>query len=209
MFPGHAVAAGTLAILLAVPASASADRSGDGPVAAPNASRDRHVAFTLKGSGWGQVVGATGATPSLGAYARDLALPGRCTVTVRVRATAAHHRPTVRGDTVQVRPPIRLKNNRLVYTRRGRHGPITWWLGHRDGSDVAVAGFQRAPRSIARAGTPWLLYEVSIGHQPQSGDRASCSKAAHTAMPAVALAVARTMHLADGAPKAKEPFTTA
>ncbi len=194
-----ACVAGALSICLLAPASAAADRAGTAPVDSPHLSRALHVAFSLPGTGWTQVRGAAAGTPALGSYALSVS----CDVRVQVRATARHGQPVVRGRRVQVRPADRLGGNVLVSSRSGRHGRLRWWLGSRRGTDVAVAGVQPAPLSIARSGAPWILYEVSIKHV------GSCVRAVATKESAIALAIARTMRLAAGPTEVSGPFSTA
>jgi hypothetical protein len=190
---------------LALAAPASADRQGVGRVGAPHLVTTHHVAFTLPGDSWAQVVGGLSGTPALGWYAfapgpqAPSAAGGH--LTVRVSAEVRRSRPLRRGTEVIIKPGTSAERMRV--DRQGANGPVRWWSGTTGRDQPLALGYQRAPRSLDATGSRWLVYAVST----------DLSYPAVTSGDAVAVAAVRraaaTMRLAPGPARPTGPFAGA
>lgn len=200
-------------LLLATPALA--DRAGDAPIKAPRNLKTDHVAFTLPGGPWKQIVGALAGTPAFGRYALDakLASGSVCNLTADAIGRSSARRPVVKGRTVRLRP--RSPNSDLLrFTSQGRRGAVRWWAGTTKsalsgGSVAAAGGVQRLPKRLATKRHPYLVYSVTIEHSAPPADERECAAVARKTGARVARKVARTMHIADGPLVAKPPVTSA
>jgi hypothetical protein len=195
-------------LLVATPALA--DRSGDAPIKAPGILKTDHVAFTLPGAPWQQIVGGLAGTPAFGRYALDtkLANGSACNLRADVIGKATKHPPLVIGRTVQLRPFSRTSEV-LRVTHEGRHGAVRWWAGRMKGFDAAAGGVQRLPARLRTKRRRYLTYVVTIAHTVAPADERECAALARATGSRVARKIARTMHIADGPPLAKPPFTSA
>jgi hypothetical protein len=154
------VAGTSVVLMLALGATAHADRSATGPVHNPHLVQTHHLTFVLPANNWAHAFGALSGAPDHGGY---LFAPGssaprgatgnlRIDVNGRVRVA----RPVARGNRVVIKPggPV------LRVLQHGTHGPVTWWSGTVGARPEAV-GYQRAPKSLDPSGKRWLVYDAS------------------------------------------------
>jgi len=183
---------------LLIAAPALANRAGDAPIKAPRTLQTNHIAFTLPGGPWLQLVGQLARTPSLGNYlAGGNGVAAACSTWAEVSGKQVQRRPVVKGRTVRV------SNARVLrVTSAARHGAVQWWTGTMKESAASALGVQRLPARLATSGKPYLLYTVTIRSSPSRKDAARCAPIAAT----VATTIARTMHIASGPPVARAPF---
>lgn len=192
------VALTTALALLIVAPPALADRAGDAPIRAPHMLQTDHVAFTLHGGPWQQLVGDLANTPSFGSYlVGSTGVAAACSTEADVVATAVKHGPVVSARTVRVGT-----SQVLQATSSGRHGAVRWWAGSTKATAASALGVQRLPARLATTGKPYLLYSVTIRNAPPAKDAAQCGLFART----VAKTIARTMHVRSGPPVAQPPF---
>lgn len=200
-----AATAALATLLLATPALA--DRAADAPLRAPNMLLTDHVAFTLRGPGWKQLVGTMEGTPAFGLYVVDRELAGghrACQLQASVAGYVAARPPAVSGSIVRIRPTSQI--GLVVYAMsRGRRGPVQWWAGTSKRTAAAAGGFQRLPRRLATKSHPYLVYTVTIWADVYPADNGQCAAFARTEGARIATRIARTMHIATGPPVSREP----
>lgn len=180
------------ALLVTTPALA--DRAGDAPIRAPLMLKTDHIAFTLPGGPWLQLVGDLGGTPSFGSYlVGGNGLAASCSTETDVSGKPVARRPTVKSGVVTLS-----KATSLRVTSSGSHGAVRWWAGAMKGSAASAVGVQRLPARLATKAKPYLLYSVAV----HSDARAACGPFART----TAKSIARTMHVASGPAVGRPPF---
>lgn len=157
-----------------------------------------HIAFTLQGGPWQQLVGDLASTPSFGSYlVGGNGVAADCSTEVDVVGTAVAHRPVVKGHRVQL-----TKTQVLTFTKSGSHGAVRWWAGTMKGSVASAIGVQRLPKRLATKSKPYLVYSVAVHGEPPPKDVAQCGLFARTANSTIA----RTMHVTTGPPVSRPPF---
>lgn len=191
-------------LLLATPALA--DRAGDAPLRAPLMLQTDHIAFTLQGAGWAQVLGTMEGTPAFGEYALDGKTPSgtSCQLSASVTGVASARRPVIRGRTVNLRPGTR-SSAALRVTSQGRHGAVQWWSGTMRDVDAGAGGVQRLPQRLATPKRPYLVYSVTIRSATYPEDKGQCAAHARRSGARIAQRIARTMRIAGGPPVSRPP----
>lgn len=194
---------------LGLASPAAADRAGVTALRAPLSLKTAHVAFTLPGGPWKQIVGALAGTPAFGRYALDttLASGSVCNMVADVAARASARPPAVNGRTVRLNPLSSISTV-LRFTSQGRHGAVRWWAGTTKNFDAAAGGVQRLPAGLATRSGPYLIYSVTVQHAVLPRDERECATLVRAKGAGVARRVARTLHIADGPPLATPPFTS-
>ena len=194
-------------LVLAVPALA--DQAGTGSVRAPRVVQSYHVAFTLPGDSWSQIRDPMGGGVELGQYAfapgsvPPTTIDGR--VCVEVFADLQHKKPTIVGRELTIKPG--LSTDRVRITSHGSTGVLHWWTGRESEGNIPVAvGYRRAPRSLDPTGARWLVFLVTTD---RTGPTVSTDHAKAKLAAGVVATVAKTMHLATGAPTKAPPYAGA
>jgi hypothetical protein len=197
---------------LVVPAGAHADRDADAPLRAPRALDDRHVAFTLHGGPWAQVVGALSGTPLAGTFElkRSPERGTTCRLRLTVGAAAQRRAPRVGRRTVRLRPDSR-STPLLRVTARGTRGSIRWWAGtvrRGERSHAAVGVAAPAPTGLRSATRRYVVTYAEV--EPAfSTPQGACAAHARRVGGPVTRRLGRTLRLAPGPPVFEAPFVTA
>lgn len=184
-------------ILLGLPATALADRAGDGPIRNPRVVSTYHVTSSLVGRAWEQ----TGKNGDYGRAVTD-SKPGApgCRDIFSVYAYGLQRRPVVHGH--QVGPAG--SRDTVHFDHSGKHATVSWWTGADSPKRNVAFGYQAAPASLRTGGTRYLAFRVT---SELAGTSEACSPGRSASVVEVRT-VARTMHVVAGPVKAVPPFGT-